>query len=144
MRRPWEEHGGPDDETLRRLVEEGWTDRQIGEKYGVTRQTVAYWRMKAGIHRPGKKPTRHKDMLPWTVTAYDNGDPLAYRLREYDTIRKGGDVKPEVRRRVQRFVADLAELDAVLDYNRDEGWLTRRRDPRLDDPDDIIRRPPAA
>jgi len=47
---PWALGGRPDDETVRRLVqEEGYSDSDIARLYGVARQTGTYYRLKAGL-----------------------------------------------------------------------------------------------
>lgn len=142
MGRPWEANSGPGADELRRLVALGHTDVEIGEMHGVTRQTVQYWRKKAGVSR-GRGPNQsHKDEMPWTIVSVDHEDGIAKRLREYSTMKKGKKpVTAETKRRVENFVATLAKEDSVIDYDPVEGFGLRKRNPAIDAPDDIIRRP---
>jgi DNA-binding CsgD family transcriptional regulator len=138
--RPWGAGGGPDESTLREMVRSGLTDVEIGDQYGVARQTVAYWRNRAHIKRRNGVMS-HKQWIPWELNAADAHDSVAKRLREYSTIQQGGKLQPQAKQRLEKFIAFLTEEDVVVDYNREDGFRLRRRDPALDADGDIIRRP---
>lgn len=137
---PWQASGGPSPETLKGLLDAGVTQREIGERYGVTRQTVYYWIKRAGL---GVRPAgmSHKDFLPWDVKAEDHHDSIARALRWYSTKQQGGDLDPVARREVERLLEFLKEEKVVVDYSRERGFHFRRRKPGVDKASDIIRRP---
>lgn len=139
--RPYEAHR-PDDALLARLVtEDGLTDQEIADRYGVRRQTARYWRLTAGIHKDSPQRFDHSDMLPWRLTVGDSRDAIAARLRSYSRMRQGGDVSEKERHTVEKFVEFLQRERVVVDYDRTKGFLLRRRNPDLDTDSDIIRRP---
>jgi hypothetical protein len=137
--RPWGAGGGPDEATLREMVRE-MTDVEIGEQYGVARQTVAYWRGRAHIKRRNGVMS-HKQWIPWELNAADAHDSVAKRLREYSTIQQGGKLQPQAKLRLEKFLQFLREEDVVVDYDRERGFQLRRRDPKIDRAGDLIRRP---
>ena len=140
--RPWEADGGPDDDTLRRLVNvEHKTDREIGDRYGVTRQTVSYWRRRVGLDKARGPMLNHKDYLPWSIRGEDHGDSIAKRLREYSSMKQGKALKEEDQKRLDKFLLFLQEENVVVDYDRERGFMLRRRTRGVDKPGDIIRRP---
>jgi hypothetical protein len=147
--RPWANGGGPDGEEVRRLVEdEGYTDRQLAEHYGVSEPTARYYRIREGILKPDAPDRidhRATGAIPWELDTKQghHSDPLARVLRNRNRMRHGKYVAPELARQVERLEEDLAAEDAVIDYNREIGFHTRKRDPKIDDPDNIVRVPPA-
>jgi DNA-binding CsgD family transcriptional regulator len=139
--RPWGAGGGPDETTLREMVRTGMTDVEIGDQYGVARQTVAYWRGRSHIKRRNGVMS-HKQWIPWELNAADAHDSVAKRLREHSTIQQGGKLDTAAKLRLDKFLAFLREEDVVVDYDREKGFQLRRRDPTVDAPGDLIRRPP--
>lgn len=155
---PWALNGGPDEETLRRLVEdEHKTDSEIAELYGARRQTAAYWRMKIGIPRSangsGKRTRRremvsHKWLIHWRVRSDHMNDPIRKRLVDYSLRRQGVQLAPDAEGRVDEFVANLNDLGIVVSYDPEhtdgEGvpapFFFVPRCPDLDAVDDIVRR----
>lgn len=144
-------NGGPEAEELRRWVEEGMTDGEIGTLYGrltgqpaATRQNVAYWRSKHGIERATRRGYKldHSDVRPWVVKMEHTGDGIEHRLYDYSRRRKGIKLDAASERLLDEFLEFLAAYDLVVDYNRDteDGWLFRKRR-KSDDPDNIIRAP---
>ena len=137
---PWQAGGGPSDDVLRELIDAGVTQREIGERYGVKRQTVGYWIKRAGLGTRSAGRS-HKDYLPWDVKAEDHHDSIARALRWYSTREQGGDLDPVAKREVERLLEFLKEEKVVVDYERDRGFFFRRRKPGVDRVTDIIRRP---
>lgn len=148
MKKAWSAGGGPDPATIRRLVEdEGLTDVQIGTMYGVDEATVRYYRKRAGLVKAGRAPRidhRADGAIPWPLDASrrHHMDPIARMLRSRNKRRHGVDIPPAELRRLEKFEADLAKADLVIDYDPARGFITRSRDPDLDDPDSIVRVPP--
>ena len=149
---PFRFDGGPAAEDLKRWVDEGYTDSQIADIVGrefhtdpPAKQTVAYWRQRHGIRRNRVIAPRldHSAVRPWKVKAKHTGDGIEHRLYEYSNRLHGRRLSPSADRRLDDFLDWLREHDVVVDYDPDseQGWLFRRRDPALDRPEDIIRRP---
>lgn len=137
--------GPPDATTLRRLVDEGKTDVELAALYGVSDPAIRYWRKKFGITRAaGRVDHRADGAIPWELDTArgHHADPIAKTLRMRNRLRHGLEVSPDYRRRVEQLEADLAAEDLVIDYEREVGFLTRKRDPAVDSPDSIVRMPP--
>jgi hypothetical protein len=143
MNRPWKANGGPGKETLESLVRQGLTDQAIADIYHVKRQTVSYWRKRDGIERD-RPQMSHKDYRPWKITTEDHKHSFARRLRSYSTLMQGGALPAGEQRRLNEFLKALKTLNKVVDYDQVGGFTLVSRDPLLDSPDDIIRRPSTA
>jgi hypothetical protein len=146
--------GGPSEAELREWVQEHhWTDEQIAAEVGrrdnvppPSKQTVAYWRRKHNIPASNTRHSRkrmidHSEWRPWRVKMEHVGDGIEHRLYEYSYRKNGVKLSAAAERRLDRFLAFLEDEQLVVDYDREEGWLLRRRDAALDAPGDIIRRP---
>ena len=149
--------GGPDEETLRRLIEvEGLSDSELAELYGVTRPSARYWRLRAGIEHPGpgrgKRPRRpratHKAYSPWKVRAEHMHHPIRKRLILVSKLEQGHQLSEAEQIRAEEFLEYIRENDVVVDYDANHlahgepsPFFFRKRDPRLDAAEDIIRRP---
>ena len=106
---PWALRGGPDEDTLRRLIEtEEHSDSEIAELYGVRRQTATYWRMKIGITTPGaghgprkrrRERLSHKDLIWWEVRQAHMNHPIRKRLVEVSMKRQGAQMAPDAESR---------------------------------------------
>lgn len=129
----------PDVATLAKLLEEN-SHAQLAERLGVSRQTIGYWAKRAGLGRAAP-PMTHKDILPWKIRAADHHDSIARALRWLDAARKGTTLEATQQREVDRLAAFLEKEDVVVDYERERGFFFRRRDPKIDAPEDVIRRP---
>lgn len=140
MNTAWKAGGNPGKETLERLITGGLTQEKIGERYGVTRSTVSYWMRSVGISR-GVTGMNHKEVLPWDMKAADHQDGIARALRWYNRDRHGEELDAMQRREMQRLLTYLERRQVVVDYTREDGFVLRPRDPGLDAPDDVIRRP---
>ena len=154
--RPHDLGGGPSCDELRDLIaKEDLNDTEIARVYGVTRQTVSYWRRRCGISEPGKGHTRprrrprvsHKDLIPWTVIRRDRNHPIRKRLVEVSKLRQGVQMAPDETARAEEFLQMLTDLNVVVDYDplhlaggEPAPFFFRPRDPKLDGPEDIIRR----
>lgn len=145
MAKPWEAGGGPEDDELRRLVEElGKTDQDIAEIYGVTEATVRYWRRRANLRRERPERIDHKKdgTIPWSLNtaAGHHMDPIARLLRQRNQLRHGIAIPDDVKRRIDKMLEVLEHEQLVIDYDYERGFLTRTRD-ELDKPDAIVRAP---
>jgi hypothetical protein len=144
MARPWVAGGGPDEETLRRLVSEGKTNQQIAEIFGATDESSArYWLDKHKIARSRAVRIDHfrTGAVPWRLEAVHSNDPIARLLRQRDRWLHGEDVLPSTIAAIKLMEKDLAETGRVFDYDPAAGFVSRRRDPSIDAPDAIVRAP---
>lgn len=144
--------GGPEADDLRRWVREGLTDQEIGELVGqltnqapASKQAVAYWRRKHGVKRDRNRAPDldHSWVRPWRVKMEHTGDGIEHRLYDFSRRRQGRKLLPRDERLLDDFLEFLNRQGWVVDYSPEtpEGWLFRVRDPEIDDPDNIIRRP---
>lgn len=82
----------PGDDVLRKLVEQGLTDAEIGERYGASGSAVQQRRMRAKppILRP-KDPNRlgHKQYVPWRIRNAHRTDELHKILIRYSNRMQG-------------------------------------------------------
>jgi hypothetical protein len=133
-------------------VREGKTDEEIGvlagEMYGqppASKQAVAYWRKKYRIksNRQRAENLDHSWVRPWRVRMEHTGDGIEHRLYDFSRRRQGRELSARDEKLLDDFLAFLKKHNWVVDYNPDtpDGWLFRVRDPKIDDPDNIIRSP---
>jgi len=78
----------PGIELLLEHVEQGLTNREIADRYGVTGEAVRQALERGGYRRPNSRPSHH-DFIPWKVRADHVGDVLARRLRAYSKRQQG-------------------------------------------------------
>ena len=158
MHESWAFDGGPGEEELRRLViDEQHSDTEIAAIYGVARQTVMYWRLKAGIPHPGRghgprakrraQRYSHKDTIHWRVRVEDMNHPVRKRLVDYSLRKQGEKLAPDAEGRLDDFLDKLRRFDVVIDYRPDnivdgrrEPFVYVPRDPTVDAEGDIVRR----
>lgn len=147
MAKPW---GAsiPDCETLRRLIfDEGLTNQTIADQIGIAEPTLRYHLKKCGISRPvkSKHPRyNHKKQIPWKLDSRQghSADSLGRLLQVRSGLAQGDDRIPQdAINRLRDMEAGLKTDGLVIDYTTELGFFTVARDPDIDDPDDIIRRP---
>lgn len=136
----------PDEALLRQMRRDGMSQKDIAAELGVTRQSVANWLAKLNLPTrisriPSVEPRSHKAALPWTIRGEDHHDLIARALRWHHAAEQGEDLSPAQQREVDRLTSFLTARDVVVDYDRDKGFILRPRNPDIDDPADIIRRP---
>jgi hypothetical protein len=131
--------GAPDRATLERQLRDN-SHAELAKTYGVSRQTIGYWAQRAGLSRSNNSMS-HKDILPWAIKAEDHHDGIARALRWLNKREKGGELGAVEQREVERLTAFLESENVVVDYDRSRGFIFRRRNPAVDAPNDVIRRP---
>lgn len=154
--KPWDLNGGPDPAEIRRLVvEEGYSDADLARLYGATRQTANHWRRTKcpglppgpGMGRQGEelvdRAPKYKWLIWWTVASADQNDVLRKRLVLAARDAEGDALSSAERRQLNSFLAYLARKNVVVNYDRDHEppWHLLPRNPDLDAPDQIVRRP---
>lgn len=143
--KPWGAAGGPDDEELRRLVEElSKTNQEIADVYGVTEATVRYWQKRANLRRDRPERLDHKadGTIPWVMNtaAGHHMDVVARLLRQRNQLKHGQAIPADVRARIEKMEEVLKTHGLVIDYDYEQGFITRARD-KQDSPDTIVRQP---
>jgi hypothetical protein len=122
----------------RRVVEQlsrvGLNDQQIADWYlanenqEVTRQGVASARQRWGLE--ASRPTLRS--MPWRLRPGDDTHELTRAVRSYARRQAGRKLVPGDAKRLDRVVKWLSDMDAVLYYDQDLGWVTVRRRPGVD------------
>lgn len=135
----------PDEATVRNLVEEGMSDRDIASRYEVSPEAVRKFRHRYGIERPSAHAD-HSAYIPWKVKASHAQHPLVRRLREYSRQQQGLPLTEVEQQRVENFLLFLRggndlRLPLVVTYDRDraEGFALEPARPG-----ESVIRPPAA
>lgn len=84
----------------------------------------------------------HKKFLPWQLLRDDCYAPEAFALRAWSTaVQTGNQTRGQGYQKLKRWLEDN---DMVVDYRRDDGgFCFVPRDPKIDDPDLPVRRPPS-
>lgn len=83
----------------------------------------------------------HKEIIPWAVRRADAWDVIGRALRAISKRRQGGALSGEEQRNADELTRILEKNNLVVDYDSVEGWITRERDPKVDEPGFPIRRP---
>lgn len=123
----------PDDATLRRHVSDGMTNKEIGDLYGATGESVRQQLAKIGVERP-KRPN-HGKYLPWRIRADHTGHLLARRLRAWSKKCQGWPMTESDSRLLDEWVewmngANRWGLPMAVHYDRSEQegfWLEPAR-----------------
>lgn len=135
----------PSDNVLIKHVEDGMTNREIGELYGTSGEAVRQALQRVGYARPVNRAT-HGYYIPWTVRADHVGDVLARRLRSYSKRQQGRPLSITEERLLDEWIkfmdgANEYGIPLAVHYSRhdDEGfWL----EPRQPGDRDYISPPP--
>lgn len=140
------------------LVRRGLTNKEISTELvrrgyePASSAAVSAWRKRHG--HPVRKSTPHRlNLIPWKVSVQHSRHRYYVCLALEARDRSGGELALKDRFRRDKFVAELATLRMVVDYDRDTGWTLRParkgidrdliRDPRLADDGSIKEFDPA-
>lgn len=124
----------PPVEVLIELAQQGLTNQEIGDKYGVSGEAVRQALAKAGYRRTTTRPS-HARYLPWKIRGDHIGDVLARRLRAYSKRQQGKQLSDTESRLLDDWLkymdgANPFGLPLSVHYDRqdDEGfWLMPRQ-----------------
>lgn len=124
----------PDPDVLMKHVDEGQTNAEIGQRYGVTGEAVRQALASVGFRRAPERPN-HTHYIPWRLRSDHAGDVIARRLRAYSKQRQGKQLSDTERRLLlewQRFMdGDNSygiPLSVHYDRTDEEGfWLEPRQ-----------------
>lgn len=118
------------DELARLVHEQGLTYREIGERYGCTRQAV-YWALTAAGQRSPRSPEHsYREWIPWHGIAVEhNNDLLLKRLRLYARKQLGYQLTPTQIGILDQWLAYMRHHDAIVVYDRTMGFRLAPRRP---------------
>lgn len=134
----------PDTATLRRLRNQGWTQKRIAESYGASESAVFKALQRAGYIDP---QVTYKDILPWDIAEPHKATAIMERFRSIVKQRKGTVLRPEEERLLNQWLKDLEVNDLVVTYHPEAPANSASTKggfyyvPRTADDDWIIRRP---
>lgn len=124
----------PDKTTLTRYAREGLTQQQMAERWtmesgwNITRPGIAMALKREGVPPVRPRP-RYEDEIPWEVADEHTRKTDAQILRFWARRRHGLPIQPEQESKLNHWLEQLAEQDAVIIYVRDtpEGfwWIPR-------------------
>lgn len=106
----------PDSATLRRLRNQGWTQRKIAQTFGVGESAVWKAMQRAGYTEP--LPT-YKDILPWDIADEHKSVAIMERFRAIVKQKKGAKLRPEEEHRLKEWLAELQKEGLVVAYHPD-------------------------
>ena len=109
---------------------------------------ISAWRKRHG-YPPVRQTTPKRELLiPWKVATKDSRHRYYCCLLLLTRVRAGLNVSDKDRARLEKFVRELSEADAVIHYDRVNGWRAVKpraaididmiRDPRRDDLGNLI------
>lgn len=133
-----------DPDEFRRWYQQGrpykWIIEQYAKKYNIEirTSTIGNWRTQLGITE--RRRTRHTDLVPWEILPEHRYHRFLTWLRQESTRRGGGKLKPDQERRLDWFLDELKELNAVIHYDpeTEDGFHLVGREAQ---DTDIIRKP---
>lgn len=104
----------PDTTTLRRLRNQGFTQKDIAETYQVSESAVWKALMRAGYTEP---MVTYKDILPWEIEEAHKATAIMERFRSIVKQRKGAPLRPEEEEKLNRWIKDLEANELVVNYH---------------------------
>lgn len=110
------------DQLTRRLLDEGLGPKEIANvlreqhHIDVTPEAVSMWRLRRGLDP--RRP-RYEELIPWRV-AVSHANLHAVKMLRLEARRRHGDpITGRQAQQLESFLGRLAELNAVVAYNRD-------------------------
>ena len=130
---------------LKRLMDAGMSNKQIADRYSVTREAVRQAFAKHEI-RNSPERTRHAKHLPWRVRSDHTDDMLAKRLRAYSKRQQNQPLAARDERLLDEWVSYMdgnnwTSVPLSVHYDRadaDGFWL----EPRSPEDTDYVHPPP--
>lgn len=102
-----------------------YTQSDVARMYGVSRAAVSEFVHK---HRLVEKRARYSEFIPWRVKVEHQHAYEIRMLRLAARRDRGESLNPRDERYLDSWVATMAEVDAVVDYDeRDGPYYVRRR-----------------
>jgi len=131
---------GVDAEELKRMRDEGLTNREIAENLGISPTTVQYWVKKLNLERRNKAyPKNRMDLRNRLYRLLKRNDPMSKR-EVMETLGLNGDhiealliMFPETFQKLNFIVSRRRYSKAFHDLSRASPVLTLKGDPRIVD-----------
>ncbi|MFC3504440.1 hypothetical protein ACFOOK_26210 [Micromonospora krabiensis] len=129
---------------FKRWYEEGksytWIVEEYARKYNleISLGTISNWRHQLGLP---KRAVRDASLVPWAVERQHRYNHILQMLRTEARRRAGEAIPPGRAKKLESWLRNLGEQDAVVHYDPDteQGWWLVPRRPGVDT--DIIREP---
>ena len=131
-------------ELMHQLVRKGLTNKEISDvlvTHGCPQMSsaaISAWRKRHGYTLRSMTPERVA-LIPWKVAVKDGRHRYYVCLALAARSRAGHELAPKDRARLDKFVRELAEANAVIHYDRVNGWVAVPPRPGIDE--DLIRDP---
>lgn len=104
----------PDTTTLKRLRNQGYTQKDIAELYNVGESAVWKALMRAGYTDP---LVTYRDIIPWEVEDAHRGTAIMERFRSIVKQRKGAPLRPQEEMLLNKWMKDLEANGLVVNYH---------------------------
>lgn len=137
----------PPDDVLMQHVADNETNREIGERYGVSAEAVRQALVRAGVTRETHRPS-HGRYLPWKIRTDHVGDVIARRLRSYSKRAQGRPLTDTEARLLDEWIKFMegdnpagVPLSVHYDRHDEEGFWLEPRAPQDRDyisPPDVL------
>src|SRR5664279_871239 len=124
-------------ELMHRLVRKGYTNKAISEylvDHGhapASSAAVSAWKKRHGYEVRSPSAARIA-IIPWKVAVKDARHRFYVCLALEARFQSGGYLAPKDESRRAKFIRELAELDAVIHYDRTNGWVAVPARPGID------------
>ncbi|MEV1109921.1 hypothetical protein AB0I95_14860 [Micromonospora sp. NPDC049751] len=131
----------------KRWIEDGktyaWMTQEHERKYGI-KISASGWSYFRRQHGLAARAVADDELVPWSVEWKHRNHYFLYCLRQEGRRRAGNKLAPNTEVRVNGFLRDLAENNAVVHYDPDteEGFYLIPREAQ--DKDSLVRRPTKA
>ncbi|GAA4556426.1 hypothetical protein [Planotetraspora kaengkrachanensis] len=109
-----------DQDELRRLAAEGWSNAQLAAHFGVTDSGILQAKRAAGLSKP---MTDHSRALPWKLSREHSQSGPATNLRNLSAVIQGRTIPKEKLNTALRWATRLVDNDLDIAYDPDQGFL---------------------
>ncbi|MEW9533629.1 hypothetical protein [Microbispora sp. NPDC049125] len=108
-----------DQDELRRLATEGWSNARLAEHFGVTESGVLQAKRAAGLSKP---MTDHSRALPWKLNREHAQSGPATNLRNLSAAAQGRAVSTDKLNTAVRWATRLVDGGLDVDYDPEHGF----------------------
>jgi hypothetical protein len=108
-----------DQEELRRLAAEGWSNAQLAAHFGVTDSGILQAKRAAGLSKP---MTDHSRALPWRLSREHSQSGPATNLRNLSAVTQGRAIPKEKLNTALRWAIRLVDNDLDITYDQEHGF----------------------
>ncbi|GAA1276618.1 hypothetical protein Psi02_00400 [Planotetraspora silvatica] len=108
-----------DQDELRSLIAEGWSNSQLAAHFGVTDSGILQAKRAAGLSKP---MTDHSRALPWKLTREHSQSGPATNLRNLSAVAQGRTIPKEKLNTALRWASRLVDNDLDVTYDPERGF----------------------